>query len=225
MVYNDPEFQKWQSSKTSRLLLLSGLNDVPDAPHCWISPVALDMITDLTTTTIASKKAPDLCIFHLFGMGDEDEPYTQILVFFIHRLLCCNKPALHDQSLYDELKAELSAYLNHTNRQGRSNHGAEDLLEAILVRVLSSINANQTVWFILDRVDKCQTAADSKMHRRSLLRTLSRVIERSTVRLMILAVVNARDWNVEEFMYEIKGEGSEPGTMLLKYNEDESACT
>lgn len=219
IVEDNPVFQEWHCSNTSRLLLLSGHKDVIDAPHCWVSPVAIDLITYLTEP--ASKKASDICVFYMFGRRDEDEPFTRVLAFFIHRLLCQNKQALHRQDVFDELKSELSAYVQDATKQKTSSLGSEEHLEAILLRVLHSFEVSQTIWFILDRVDKCQTATERTTHRRAILKVLSYVVERSVIRLMVLAVVNTRDWIVEDFIAEIQGEDKEGArTMFLPIDEE-----
>lgn len=164
----------------------------------------------------------DFCVFYIFGLHDEDEPFTHVLAFFIYRLLCYNKQALRLPNVFDELKASLGAYVRDQAGTGKFQRGSEEHLEAILLRVLNSFPVGHTVWLILDRVDKCQTDADMKMHRRALLKVLSRMVERSEVRLMVLAVVNTRDWDVEQFITEIQGEEYEARAMLLTYDEEEA---
>ncbi|CAG8959339.1 hypothetical protein HYFRA_00013109 [Hymenoscyphus fraxineus] len=220
IVENDAKFQAWRSSKTSRLLLLSGRNSVYDAPHCWVSPVAIDMIKFLTDP--ASKKDSDFCVFYMFGLCDEDEPFTHVLAFFIHQLLYQNKRSLNHKNLFEELNADLNAYVQDT--AGKESRGPEGHLQAILLRVINSFEMGQTIWCILDRVDKCRTSDEKKLwrHRRALLKVLSHVVARTTSRLMVLAVINTRDWDVENFVSEIQGEQSREKVTLLTYDEDEA---
>lgn len=203
------------------MLLLSGRNIYSDNSQCWVSPVGLDMVSNLMAQEKSDANA-EVCLFYIFGhAATRNEPFTNVLAFFIHRLLCHNPRLLQNRKLFDEFNAGLSAFVRDKGaiEEGKVGHRSEKALEAMLVRVLDTFDEDQTIWLILDRVDKCLTMVEWNRHRRALLKVLSHAVERTTARLKVLAINKQSDWNIDNFMDELVEEDSESRTLLLSCNE------
>lgn len=88
-----------------------------------------------------------------------------------------------------------------------------DALDRVVLEALNGFHDDQTVWIVLDRMDKClipREALDrheTERHgRRHLLTSLVKVTRESTSRIKVLAIVNRTDWRVEEDNYERDGD-------------------
>jgi hypothetical protein len=75
-------------------------------------------------------------------------------------------------------------------------------IQDVALRVLKLFDLTRTVWIGLDRVDKCGGRASS-YQRRMLVRALVYLIEKSKVKVRILAVVNEYDWRVQDEVDEL----------------------
>ncbi|RYP63895.1 hypothetical protein DL771_009070 [Monosporascus sp. 5C6A] len=221
-VVSDPAYKEWLRSPQSRVLVLSGENYVIGASHCWVSPVALDLIAKLTADTTPN---PDLCVFYLLGLRDVDDNYPHVITFLILRLLSLNKEALRNDVQFAELWADLQSYARVAESPDAPAHEVQRTLEEVALRALDLSDAGKTVWIILDRVDKCRAAPGPRgtSHRkggRALLETLVRLVERATARVKVLAVVNRADWHVEEQADEL-GEEQEGTVVIRTFSQSE----
>ncbi|RYP33461.1 hypothetical protein DL767_004739 [Monosporascus sp. MG133] len=221
-VVSDPAYKEWLGLPHSRVLVLSGENYVIEASHCWVSPVALDLIAKLTAGTTPD---PDPCIFYLLGLREVDDTCPHVLAFLILRLLSLNKEALRNEVQFAELWADLQSYARVAESPDASAYEVQRTLEKVALRALNLFDAGKTVWIILDRVDKCRAAPGprGKSHRRggrALLETLVRLVERATARVKVLGVVNRADWHVEEQADEL-GEEQEGNVVIRTFSQSE----
>ncbi|RYP63753.1 hypothetical protein DL769_006880 [Monosporascus sp. CRB-8-3] len=215
-VVSDPAYKEWLGSPHSRVLVLSGENYVIGASHCWLSPVALDLVAKLTVCTTPN---PDPCVFYLLGLREVDDTSPRVLAFLILRLLSLNKEALRDEVQLAELWADLQSYARVAESPDVPAHELQRTLEKVALRALNMFDAGKTVWIVLDRVDKCRVAPGPRgeSHRRggrAILETLVRLVERATARVKVLGVVNRADWHVEEQADELGEEGQ--GSVVIR---------
>ncbi|RYP03960.1 hypothetical protein DL765_010351 [Monosporascus sp. GIB2] len=221
-VVSDPAYKEWLGSPHSRVLVLSGENYVIGASHCWVSPVALDLIAKLMSGTTPD---PDPCVFYLLGLREVDDTCPHVLTFLILRLLSLNKEALRNEVQFAELWADLQSYARVAESSDAPAHDVQRTLEKIALRALNMFDAGKTVWIVLDRVDKCRAAPGprGKSNRRggrTLLETLVHLVERATARVKVLGVVNRADWHVEEQADEL-GEEQEGNVVIRTFSQSE----
>jgi hypothetical protein len=195
-----PDFQKWRLSIHSCMLVLVGYNNdsVWSARDCWLSPLALNVITNLKKPGQA-----DPCAFHIIGLGEQPEPFPRILLCIVFQLLKLNAQALHkrDGSQYANLCTAIREYREAVAKAGDESqkYSGETsvLLQKVALGVLNMFDSTKTVWIILDRVDRCEAALKTN-HRKKLLQRLVYLVEKAEVKVRVLAVVNGCDWRVDE---------------------------
>ncbi|KAM0258111.1 hypothetical protein ACHAQJ_004016 [Trichoderma viride] len=206
----DPKIQAWRYSQRSCMLVLAGYNYGLDASvgKCWLSPVALDMITTMKET-----RPGDPYAFYILGHRESD-PFHHVLSCIIFQLLTPSHKALQNGAQYAELCAEIEEYQAAKGEtKARLNKGKPDLiLQKVALRILKMLDQNKTVWIILDRVDQCKPDSKTK-HRKNLMKSLVYLLENATVKIRILAVVNGHDWNVEEQSDEFGA--SDPSSVIV----------
>ncbi|GAB1313181.1 hypothetical protein MFIFM68171_03391 [Madurella fahalii] len=220
-VEQGPDFQDWLRSPQSSLLVLAGRNDVLEAIHCWVSPIALDLIAKLTRTSSSSDDNANPCAFYLIGHRDVEDTPLDVLASLVLQLLTLSKEALRtDRAQFAELRAKLEEY-HHAQQHGADTSAADlkQKLQDVASRALDLFGSKKiekpttTVWIILDRVDQCRAASAmgspspgtpgrSQHHRsagRALLQTLVHLVEHAAagVTVKVLAVVNRVDLGVE----------------------------
>ncbi|KAF4462795.1 hypothetical protein FALBO_10392 [Fusarium albosuccineum] len=216
-VLSDPGYQEWLVSESSGVFILSGENDFNGASHCWASPVALNLIDQLTKD---GNEASDTCVFYLLGHQEHDDTCLRVLTSLVFQLLKSNKEALRDKAQLDELLAKLTRY-SRLPRSPSEENSKQDSLAEVVLRAVKMIPADKTIWVVLDRVDKCcdQLQADSPGGRRprkgarTLLRTLGSLTRGMATKVKILAVVNRADWRIEQEGDEV---GVEEGRVVIR---------
>ncbi|KAI0399291.1 hypothetical protein F4802DRAFT_611011 [Xylaria palmicola] len=202
-------FKSWKASDNSRILLLTGHNMVRQATHCWLSPVALDIISECQK---ARQGYP--CVFYVLGAQAVDDTFVHVASSLLLRLLSTNRDVLRDEKRYDELRAELQFYQTLT----RSSSGAHQILEClskVASRVLKMFDSSTVVWIVLDRLDKCHGDGSRNFHRKMLLNFLVKLVKDEDLRLRVrvLGVVNGVDWKPEDCLDEI--EKPKEGSLVL----------
>lgn len=211
---NEKEFYTWRHSNQSSMLILVGYNNeqVCLSPDCWLSPVALDMITSLSKAEESNPRA-----FYLVGRH-ESRLSTQVLASILIQLLRQNSQVLRDQNKYNELYAAVRKYNQAVTLQGKhgrqkSGRKANKLLQDVALHVLNLFDPHHTIWIILDRVDQCRSERET-YHRKSLMKTLVYLVEKVEVRVKVLAVVNGYDWKLDEQDDEL--ECSNPSRVVFR---------
>ncbi|KAL6823381.1 hypothetical protein V8C40DRAFT_247949, partial [Trichoderma camerunense] len=194
---NNPKIRQWQYSEHSCTLILAGYNHDIYSGMCWLSPFALDTIKNLRGSHDNKVYA-----FYILGQRDHDS-FSQVLWCILFQLLRQTNEALQDDTQYAELHAEIQKYQKATETGGSKHtlHDYSDVADTLLrkaaVRILKMVNQNKTVWIILDRVDQCKSSTKAK-HQKRLIKALVYLLENTTIRIRILAIVNGYDWKVEE---------------------------
>lgn len=211
MFKANKKVQFWQSSPHSQMLLLEGYNhhSMWSSRECWLSPFAVDLIAGMGKTGQADPHA-----FYVLGLR-ELELYPQVLSSIIIQLLMQNRQALRNEAQYAELRAEINEYHEATEAGDKKHEEQENkdkalrLLEKVALRVLNIFEPTQTVWIIIDRVDRCRLRSGFN-HQKKLLKTLVHLVEKSKGKVRVLAVVNGHDWKVGEYDDELgqRKEGS-----------------
>jgi hypothetical protein len=194
-----PDVQAWQSSPDSRMLLLAGYNheSMYSSGECWLSPFAVDTIASMGNSGQADPYA-----FYILGRGELDL-FPQVLSSIIVQLLVQNRQALRIEAQHAELRAEIKEYHEAANvgdkehEEHKYSDKALRLLQKIALRVLNMFEPTQTVWIIIDRVDRCKLGSKFN-HRKKLVKTMVHLVERAKVKVRVLAVVNGFDWKVDE---------------------------
>jgi len=128
------------------------------------------------------------------------------------QLLRQKPQALRDEEEHAEICAELRMYedlSNNTSKDDMNEDKRIATLEKIAWRVVNFFEESETVYIIVDRVDRCMDPRKAADHRKALLKALVRMVEGAKCNLKILAVINGYDWRVEdrrdEFGEEKKG--------------------
>ena len=232
-------FQDWRQSQHSSLLIMAGYNNesVYSSGKCWLSPIALDTITQLNEAD-----QPDPYAFYILGLRPDTEMVQQVLSCLIIQLLNQNRGALQNEAVYAELNAELREYaklleesqqttaLSHALRikdikkainkakafiEELSNK-ANAILQKVALRVLNTFDPTKPVWIVLDRGDKCKAGAFN--HRKKLAKSLVYLVENAKVNVKILAIVNGYDWRVDEMADEL-GQSKEESLNVHKMEQ------
>ena len=187
-----PDFQAWQKSLHSCMLVLAGYNNesVYSTRECWLSSIALDMIERVKESRQSEPYA------YILGLQEEDKAFPRVLSCIVLQLLLSSPQVLQNDAQYAELCAEIEAYSAATKSEQEYSNISNVLLEKVALRILNLFDRTKTVWIILDRVDQCNPG--KKGHRRMLMRTLVHLIQKATVTVKVLAVVNGYDWRVDE---------------------------
>lgn len=208
-VKKDAGVQSWRNSPGCCALVLVGYNQVLSARHCWVSPVALDFITEF-------KASEDICVFYILGTREDDDTYQQVLSFLIFRLLVLNRLALRDRDQYAELCAELQEYDKATQAKAPRSR-LQELLVKIAFRVLNMFDSSKTIWIILDRLDQCKGKESRNLHRETLMNIMIRLVEEQQslkVKVRVLGIVNAADWKFDEYIRE--RDQTKNGSIILR---------
>lgn len=186
------DFQTWSLSAKSCMLILAGYNheSICWATQCWLSPVALHMIA-----SFEKFEDNNPCAFYVLGLRDVD-PLPQVLSCILLQLLRLNRQALQNVAQHTELRAELQKYQRAANA-GDESSTKNALLQMVALRVLNMFDPSETVWIILDRVDRCRDGSNIN-HRKALLKMMVHLVENAKVKVRVLAVVHGYDWRVDE---------------------------
>jgi hypothetical protein len=195
---SETKFQEWRDSIHSRMLILAGYNNDSkySSRHCWVSPVALDIIESLRDSEQSNPYA-----FYVAGLR-ESETFTQILSSVILQLLIMNTDALQNEIQYNELMSEIHEYRSSAESKRDYNDKTSTYLQNVAIRILNTFDSTRSVWIILDRVDRCRNHPKSN-YRKKILKAMVHLVENSKAKIRVLAVVNGHDWRVDEEIDEL----------------------
>lgn len=213
---NDPKVRQWKNSKTSCILVLAGYNNDYLSGKCWLSPYALDTITNMRES-----QEDELYAFYILGHRSYDS-FPQVIWCILFQLLKQASQALQDDTQYTELYTEIQNYQKATETGGSSytvhdvSNTTDTLLRKAALRILKMINQNKTVWIILDRVDQCRSGTTK--HQKMLIKTLVYLLENAAAQIRILAIVNGYDWKVEQQRDEF-GARNQSSVIVHKYEQ------
>ncbi|KAI8306399.1 hypothetical protein K4K59_011500 [Colletotrichum sp. SAR11_240] len=165
-VENDSCYQEWLVGSQSRVFVMSGANDNRNARHCWVSPVALNMVARFKS----DKSRPDssLYVFYLLGLRDEDDTWDHVISFLTYKLLELNKRALRNEEQCRQLWADLRSYADLRADSARMKPtDVTEKLERIALGALILAVVNRADWHIEDEADEM----DEKMMGSLVVRT------------------------------------------------------
>jgi hypothetical protein len=205
-------YRTWLESRQACLLILSGYNErsILDEDQCWLSPIALNHIEHLSQSGSEATLA-----YHLLPQRRETLIHDVIPAILL-QLLRQKCQALRDEKEYAELCAELRKYedlSSNTTTKDMKEHDRMATLQKIAVRVVNFFEDSETVYIIVDRVDRCIDPKKDADHRKALLKVLVRMAEGAKCNLKILAVINGYDWRVEDRRDEFGAEKN--GTVII----------
>lgn len=194
-------YQSWITSERSCLLILSGYNNesIPYHDECWLSPVAMATLQDLC-------QQEDRSIYAYYVHAPEGGRLPHVLSVILLQLLRRKSHALRNEKQYTELRSELQQYQNLSKRTDKGSGMNEDdmigALHKVAIRVVSFFEESETVYIIVDRVDRCRDFRKLD-HRKALLKALVKMVEATPSKLRVLAVVHGNSWRVEEHHDEL----------------------
>ncbi|KAK8130649.1 hypothetical protein PG999_003029 [Apiospora kogelbergensis] len=197
-VEGDAIFSNWLDSPRSRMLVLAGRNYVAAAAHCWLSPIAIRLIQKLSRSS-----PPELYAFLILGERRADDTFDHTLSTLVYRLLSQHSEGLRNKAAYDLLLKAIEDYRVVRANEPGNRRKVHHALKNVVLRALNTLEPGRTVWVVLDRVDQCRCATETKIsHRMALLKSLLSLVEdkETRVKLRVLAVVNDLAWDVERKM-------------------------
>ncbi|KAI0011872.1 hypothetical protein F4779DRAFT_635468 [Xylariaceae sp. FL0662B] len=191
---NHSDFYAWKNSSRSCMLLLVGYNNgsIWNANQCWASPVALHMISSFEGLEDSISSA-----FYISAI-ESSESLQQVIFTILLQLLDKNRQSLQNETGYSRLKATIQEYRQADDGSDR----ALVLLQNVALRVLDLFDESKPVYIILDRADR------RREDRKRFLKLMTYLIEKTKVRLRVLAVVGGFDWPVDEQADELGNPGS-----------------
>ena len=187
------DYQLWIRSETSRLLVLSGYNHADTrSDHCWVSPVAMGLISDLPKQATGAAHA-----YYVFTQ--EDELVYHCLSIILLQLVRQRCSRLREQSQSDELRVALNKLQNlPDSTPSRFEYHKVAALQDVILRVMSLFAEADTAYVIIDRADRCCDLRRGIDHRKPLLETLVKMVEAARCRLKVLVVIKGWRWQVEK---------------------------
>ena len=206
------DYQSWINSVQSCLLILSGHNNrsIDYIDQCWLSPIAMAMITDLS-------HCASHIIYTYYVFPSKGELLYRALSVILFQLLSQKNKVLRNKSQYDELRAELHEWQryehqsnNNNNKNNKNNKNSsnsnssrdieDERLAAfhnVALRVVNFFDESETLYVILDRADRCCILKKGLDHRKDLLKALIKIVEAARCKLRVLVVINGDQWDVE----------------------------
>ncbi|KAK7433892.1 hypothetical protein Landi51_13763 [Colletotrichum acutatum] len=203
---NCMDLSKWLQPSNSYMLVLAGYNEasVSSIGSCWLSPVALDIIATLRSST-----SPEPYAFYIPGLT-KTNLLPEVLSHIAIQLLMANRRALRDDARYNELKGKIQLYAvaeneakddTRNDKKSEKTNGistnAKKALQDVVLEVLNLFKEEQTVWIVVDRPDQCKERGGHD-HKRILAQALVNLLESAKSRVRVLLVVNGHDWRVDK---------------------------
>ena len=168
---NDEVFQNWFSSACSRMLLLLGYNNaaIYSAPNCWLSPLAINMISSI-------RQAPNAgpCAFYIPRLHNDDASFPKAVLSMVFQILSADKAVLQDNR-HSKLLVEIRAH-HDTIQRGEAS---QEAVQGIALKALNLFGPSTTIWLVVDCVDKCRKSNGQNDFRKRLLRTLVALVEKA----------------------------------------------
>ena len=76
-------------------------------------------------------------------------------------------------------------------------------LHKVALRVVRFFDESETVYVVLDRLDRCCDLKKGVDHRKPFLKALVRMVEAARFKLRVLVVINGYQWRVEQRQDEL----------------------
>ena len=193
------DYQSWISSENSSLLILSGYNNrsIVHVDQCWLSPIAVAMITDLRLNSSHP-------IYGYYVFNPQGSLLYRPLSVILLQLLRQKYQVLRNRSQSDELRAELYELQKYEHEVMATEDERLSALHKVARRVVGFFDESETVYVILDRLDRCCDLKKRVDHRKPLLKALVRMVEAARCKLRVLVVINGYSWSVEQRRDELE---------------------
>lgn len=186
-------FKEWESSAKSSMLLIIGSNHSGVAGqrhHCWMSPLALDIIVDCHS---AAGAAATFYAFYVFGLYQRTHLYTALseILFQLFKWKYHDLGSRRDE--FATLSTKLKEYRAININANDDNYDAKlEALHHVAATVMQLYQSFETVYIILDRIDRCE--ADEQA---DFLNFLVKIMEDAPCSVKVLAIANKTSWDVE----------------------------
>ena len=155
------------------------------------------MITDLRHTS-----SPPTYSYYVFG-SQGSLLYRPLSVILL-QLLRQKHQVLRNKSQSDELRAELYKLQKHEHEPNAAQDERLSALHKVALRVVGFFDESETVYIILDRLDRCCDWKQQVHHQKPLLKALVRMVEAARCKLRVLVVIHGYLWPIEEEWEELK---------------------
>ena len=187
------DYQSWNNSERSCLLVLSGYNDdsIDYTSQCWASPIAARMVEDFDR----QESRP---FYAYYAMAQNGKLLHDVLSVILLQLLRQKSSALRDEQRYSELRTGLG----NLRQMEMDDMEKAKAMERVAVRVVDFFDESETVYIVVDRADRCRDLQKAD-HRKTLLRALVRMVEEARCKLKVLVVMDGRSWPVEKFRDDV----------------------
>ena len=209
-----PEYRRWIESPSASLLVISAYNhdSISDSnTFCWMSPLALDLIDRLRKKdhTVAtdgdneseSESESDSDDVYAYQVIPQEglNLYDDVLPKLLLQLLRRTPYVLKDKREYRELQAQLATFHSPPSETADPDDFKADIMKKIAMRIIKLFKEFETVYIIVDRVDRCNMVRPRKIdHRKALIRFLVELVQTARAKLRILAVVDGGSWQLPE---------------------------
>ncbi|KAL4800786.1 hypothetical protein BDV19DRAFT_352147 [Aspergillus venezuelensis] len=191
-------YQEWTASKQPRLLILDGRNSGGISTQCWLSWVAISTIERL-------RNSSDQYAYAYYIVPQQGASLYQVLPTILLQLMTQKKDMLRVGKQRDALRAELYKYQESAMTKSANMMGSDrqtDVLHDIARRVVEFFNESETLYIIIDRVDRCCDYRNFD-HRKSLMDGLVRMVNVARCKLKILSVSESSGWSIEHHRDEL----------------------
>ncbi|KAL8653830.1 MAG: hypothetical protein Q9210_001859 [Variospora velana] len=205
--------REWQIHGRSRLLVLAGHNNAAfnQGDQCWLSPVATAMVADFGR----HQHRP---IHAYCALSQHGNLVWDVLTVILLQLLRQNIAALRDPQHHAELRAAFGSF----HRVVTNNGDRVPELKRVAVRVLACFEEFETVYIVIDRIDRCRDISKSIDHRKLLLKVLVKLVEEARCKLKIVAVVDGGTWPVENYQDELGATMDD--SLILHIGDQKMTC-
>lgn len=193
MYKESPPWRDWEAPGQSSMLLIVGANHEhinQIRRHCWMSPLAVDCMESFHASSVFHAAYT----FDVWEMTDIHTAMPEILF----QLLRWKRQALGNDEYLAKLLANLKEYRSTSipSDQDTDEDAKRGLLGRIAVTTLQAFEPNETVYIVLDRIDRCQGQNQSDQDQSCLLNILIEAMEKAKCYVKVLAVANRTGWNL-----------------------------
>ncbi|EME79080.1 uncharacterized protein MYCFIDRAFT_177748 [Pseudocercospora fijiensis CIRAD86] len=144
-------FQAWKSSQEPAVLIIVGRNYLSLARHCWMSPVAICLVRELGSQSQA-------CASYIFDISRGANTHDAVPELLL-QLLRWRKSALGEGDFLNALCATIEKYTYMHERGNALPSAVYQVLGEIAMMTLGLFAREETVYIVLDRVDRCHSTS------------------------------------------------------------------
>lgn len=176
------EYNQWQSPRHSSVLVLIGYSEPTievEQYYCWLSPLVLDLIEQYRKQLDGTTQR-DFHAYHLLDVK-RDTSLHDVIISILFQLLRFKPQALNEQDHYFNLI-----------KLHQQSHEEPRRLEELAMAVIGFFDPSDTVYILLDRLDRCATS-----ERLMLLDLLAHLTKGASCTLKVLVVVSGSDWSFD----------------------------